>query len=205
MMTILEGPLAEKLAEPARKTVTQIAATFILLSPERRVAADMLPMLAYMADRLNAGRYGYRISRDRPYAGENGPRLVEMTWLIQGAIQYPGWEEMIAIRNGDATLLRPVDDDCLDELSVATVETINDTWRTFGHMTAEEFRTWAGGPDGLPEWKPNGVITFQAMLEATGMTPETAAHYVEEERIHQGVQATIQEAELSLDHGTLSR
>jgi len=204
-MTTIDGPLGDRLAEPARKIATQTATTFVLLSPDRRVEAAMLPMLAYMADRLNAERYGYRISRGDLYARKTGPVVLEMAWLVDGTTSYPGWSDMVRTQDGQATLLRPVDDDYLDELSVATVDTINSTWRTFGHMTADEFRVWAGGPDGLPEWKPDGIIPLQAMMEAAGMTPEIAAQCVEEERFHEGVETTFREANLGLDHGTLPR
>lgn len=131
-----------------------------------------LTKLVYLADRKNIEKFDFPITWDNFVSMDHGP-VDSITYDCINGMQdsADGWNEFVTDRQGyNVGLMRPVEDDDLDELSVAETGTLHEVWNQFGHMTKFQIRDWTH--ENCPEWEdPHGSsapIPFSRLLKFLG-------------------------------------
>lgn len=112
--------------------------------------------LLYLSDRNHMERFGFPITNDNYVSMPYGPVNSLSYNAMNGQIQADGWNEFIADKaNYEIALRNPVDDDDLDELSDAELETLGSVWEKFGAFDQWQIAEWTH--DNCPEWEdPDG-------------------------------------------------
>jgi uncharacterized phage-associated protein len=158
----------------------QIAAWF--LAQERGTMPHLkLMKLMYLAERESMEKHGFPMTGDRFVSMEHGPVLSRTLNHINGSIDSArdGWDSWISDKaNHTVGLVREVDPDAFDELSVADLNVLHSTWKKFGWMTKYQLRDFTHDPKNCPEWKdPNessAPISYETVFQAVGFSPEVA-------------------------------
>lgn len=131
-----------------------------------------LVKLVYLADRENLNRYEFPILNDQLVSMQHGPVNSATFDCINGSAQDDAdWDEFVNDRARHMVgVARAFDDDDLDELSEAELETLQHVWGEFGHMGKWEIRDWTHKH--VPEWEdPNGssyVIPYGRIFKYLG-------------------------------------
>lgn len=167
---------------------SQAASHFLSKCPDGAASVLKLMKLLYLADRQFLADFGVSITGDRMVSMPHGPVLSQTLDLMNGAGEavQGGWEEMIADRAGHTVSLRnaALARDDLDELSDMEIQTLDDVWARFGHMTASQLRNWTH--ENCREWQdPCGSslpIRARTLFEVLGFGEEQAAAMAE--RLH---------------------
>lgn len=115
-----------------------------------------LVKLIYIADREFMRECGFPITNDRHVSMDHGPANSLTLGLISGNSESENWSDLVAPREGyQVGLAREIEEDDLDELSEAELDTLEAVWGDFGHMGKWEIRDWTHL--NCPEWEdPNG-------------------------------------------------
>lgn len=186
-------------------TTAHVVAAFALQTPFRTVNAAMIPILAYMADRRHCASHGHPILHAERASTREGPINVAVA-VLAGRSETPAlhpdmraaWSSMLETRGGLVRVREGIGEDDLDELSVASRESIDATWREFGALTDIAFMAWSRAKAGhaddpLPEWDPAdlGPIGLEAMLIGTGMDATMAAECARQESDMRGVSLVL--------------
>ncbi|MFD1610855.1 Panacea domain-containing protein [Sphingomonas tabacisoli] len=131
-----------------------------------------LTKLLYLADRKNLQKYDFPITWDNLVSMDHGP-VNSITYDCINGMRAANedWEEFITDRAAYSVgITKPINVDQLDQLSDAEVETLEETWAEFGHMTKWQIRDWTHA--NCPEWEdPNGSsypIPFNRLLKFLG-------------------------------------
>jgi uncharacterized phage-associated protein len=149
------------------RKAAQIAAFF---AREQGGAINVLKLakLVYLADRRNMEKYDSPISGDNFVSMDHGPvNSITYNYINGMEDQRDSWAEFIADRSGyEVGLVRPVEDEDLDQLSRAEIGTLREVWAEFGKMDRFEIRDWTH--QNCPEWEdPQGSsapIAFERVL-----------------------------------------
>jgi uncharacterized phage-associated protein len=112
-----------------------------------------LTKLVYLADRLFMERYDAPLLDDELVSMDHGP-VNSMTYdCINGnQADRSDWNEFVTDRERYAIGVAPgITFERLDELSRADRQVLDETWRSFGHMTQWEIRDYTH--KNCPEWE----------------------------------------------------
>jgi uncharacterized phage-associated protein len=128
--------------------------------------------LLYLAERRSLAERHAPMLYDELFSLPNGPICSSALNGIDGRIHGEIWDEYVA-RNGNITVsMRGFSRDEFDEISDAEIETLEETWKQFGAMTASELRNWSH--ENCPEYTEVGMgnrlaISYREVLEAIGI------------------------------------
>lgn len=157
---------------------TAQAAAFMLYQAGGRLPLLKLMKLLYLAERESLREFGEPISSDNLVSTPHGPVLSVTLDMMNGwGGQTPDgrntWVEdradhAVALR--DPSMIRPPEQDLL-ELSNDDLETLQNIWLEFGHMSQFELLEYTHS-SACPEWlDPHGTshpIPVTRLLEAVG-------------------------------------
>jgi uncharacterized phage-associated protein len=157
----------------SEKRVSQMAA-YLLNKRGGRMAYIKLLKLLYLAEREAMAKWGESISGDRFVSMPHGPVLSQTYDLIKGhSGSQSFWNEIIQDEsNYEVSLKNSVHNDTFDELSIAELELLDETFQRYGHMS--RFQIIEYTHDHCPEWQdPNGSsypIKPESIFRALGKT-----------------------------------
>jgi len=119
-----------------------------------------LMKLLYLAERASLIKFGIPMTGDRLVSMPHGPVLSTTYDVIQGGTCSTdgGWDHWMSDRAGRMIALRSDRDASagnLDQLSPADISILQETWDSFGRMSAWQLREYTH--KNCPEWEdPNG-------------------------------------------------
>ena len=135
------------------RKAAQVSAFF---AREEKGSINVLKLvkLVYLANRAAMEKFDFPLFNDNLVSMDHGP-VNSLTYdYINGArLERDGWDEFLTGRAGYAVgLVNPslsIDD--LDELSVAELEVLDETWKNFGHLDKWSIRDYTHR--NCPEWE----------------------------------------------------
>ena len=135
--------------------VTQMAA-YLLKKGEGRMAYIKLIKLLYLTEREAMAKWGESISGDNFVSMPHGPVLSQTYDLIKGHAESNSWNQFIKDEaNYEVSLVQDFEVSDLDELSLAEIKIMDQTFEKFGHLSRFEIRDYTH--DHCSEWEnPNG-------------------------------------------------
>lgn len=130
---------------------------FFALKEHGQINVLKLAKLIYLADRNFMQKYDATMLSDRLVSMPHGPVNSMTLNHINGMVVDQNWDTYLAARAGYMLALSnpnlAVSD--LDELSVAEIEVLNETWNAVGHMGRFDLRDYTH--QHCPEWEdPKG-------------------------------------------------
>lgn len=165
-----------------------------------------LTKLVYLADRRNMEKFDSPISGDNFVSMDHGPvNSITYNYINGMEGQRDSWAEFIADRSGyQVGLVRPVEDEDLDQLSRAEIATLREVWAEFGKMDRFEIRDWTH--KNCPEWEdPQGSsapIAFERVLGF--LNKPNARELAEQIRAQRFVNAVFAECDGKLQEPVLA-
>lgn len=164
------------------RKAAQICAHFAVLNGGH-IEKLKLIKLVYLTEREFLHDHHLPMLFDELYSLPNGPICSSTLNGIDGIIHDEIWSDFIA-RNGNIVVaVRSLARDDLDELSDAEISAIQDTWNSFGRMTASQLVTYTH--NNCPEYTEvergsRLQISYADVLRALG-DPDDEAIAVEKE------------------------
>jgi uncharacterized phage-associated protein len=161
------------------KKASEAAVYFLLQSGGRMPALQLLALL-YLAERLSFQLHSEPLIGDCLVSLPHGPTLSITCRHMNGELDSTigGWDSWLALRVGndiglqDGVLRSQVDD--LLELSDSDLDTLEQTWTTFGHMSQHELLAYT--QENCSEWKNPGAlmipISHNDLFDALGFSQE---------------------------------
>jgi uncharacterized phage-associated protein len=166
------------------KKAAQVIAYFAIKSPTRSLDVIKAVKLVYLADRHSIGRWGAPILMERRVSMPHGPVNSETYAHINGEydLSRSGWSDYLESRANNVLAVTPETTVAkLEELSDADIESLDATWKRFGHMNKWDLRDWTHSKANVPEWEdPNGssvTIPLERIMTAVGV--QNASEQVE--------------------------
>ena len=166
------------------RKAAQVAAFFLLKSPNKRLEIVKLMKLLYLAERESIKRYHSPLLWDCMVSMPHGPVLSQTLDYINGHLESSpdGWEDWISDReNHEVSLKKDITEDDLTALSQADIELLNDIWQRFGHMSSWELRKWTH--KNCHEWEdPKGSafpIPYERLLKVLGFDQDTSKNIIQ--------------------------
>jgi len=145
--------------------------------------------LLYLAEREGLRRCGWFMSNDVLFSLPHGLILYDTLNLINRDIDNSEtWNQLISERKPDYTvsLERDIELEELDELSIADVEVLEDTWQKFGAKDEFWLSEYMQNPENCPEWENPGKsskpVSLNTVLISVGFSPEDARGILERMR-----------------------
>ena len=141
----------------ARKAA-QVTAFFVVRDGGSAPVLKLIKLI-YLSNRKHIEKFNFPIFYDCLVSMPHGPVNSMTLNFIDGAFKDAGWDQFIGGRQGyDVTVARTFDDDALDELSDAELESLNEVWSELGHMDRWVIRDYTHTH--CPVWEdPNGSST----------------------------------------------
>jgi uncharacterized phage-associated protein len=147
---------------------------FFALKDHGQINVLKLAKLIYLADRSFMAKYDCTMLNDKLVSMPHGPVNSMTLNHINGMIVDEVWEKFIADRERHMLALSnpkmSVND--LDELSAAEIQTLEETWKAFGHFQPFELRDYTH--QHCPEWEdPHGSsspIPYARLFKFLGKT-----------------------------------
>jgi len=174
----------------ARKAAQVVA--FFARAAGGKINVLKLTKLVYLADRLAMERFESPILKDKFVSMDHGPvNSITLNFINGLAEERQEWNELVTARYGHFVGLRNPRRELseVDELSMAEIKILAETWETFGYMNPFELRDYTHHH--CPEWEdPHGSsepIPVERIFKFLGK-PESATL------------AADLEAELTIDH-----
>jgi uncharacterized phage-associated protein len=133
-----------------------------------------LTKLVYLADRAFMQKYDAPLLDDELVSMDHGPvNSITYDCINGNQADRSDWNEFVADRAGYAIGIAPgITVERLDELSRADLQVLDETWRTFGHMTQFQVRDYTHKH--CPEWEdPRGSshpIPYERVFKFLGKT-----------------------------------
>lgn len=173
---------------------TAQAAAFLLHRAGGRLPLLKLMKLMYLAERESLRKFGEPITGDKLVSMPHGPVLSMTYEHMNGVLPSVdgGWSTWIEDRAGhdlalrDMSMIRTPEDDLL-ELSDDDLETLEETWHKFGHMSKFALVDYTHD-GGCPEWvDPHGssaAIPLERLFTALGFSKagvESAVQHLNEQ------------------------
>ena len=137
-----------------------------------------LMKLLYLSERTFIERHGFALLGDRLVSMDHGPVLSITLNYMQGYKKPDnGWDKWISSKKDHkVSLARKFKAHDLDLLSKATLEILEDVWRSYGHMGQWDICDYTH--EHCPEWQdPRGsslAITYEHLLRSLGYEKEKA-------------------------------
>jgi len=144
--------------------------------------------LLYLAERESLRRCGWFMSNDVLVSLPHGPILSNTLYLINGDIDNSEtWNQLISDKTDHTiSLKRDIQLEELDELSIADVEVLEDTWQKFGNKDQWELRDYTHDPKNCPEWENPGKgskpISLKTLLASVDFSPDEVKGILERMR-----------------------
>jgi len=133
-----------------------------------RIEKLKLIKLIYLAERLFIERYGQPMLYDELYSLKHGPICSSTLNGINGRLNDDYWDKYLTREGREVFSPKSLDVEHLDQLSRAEREAADDTFESFGWMTASEIRNYTH--KNCPEYQmvPDGrlPIDYRAVMEA---------------------------------------
>lgn len=165
-------------------------AAYLLLKRGGRMSHMKLIKLLYMADRESCDRSGFPMSGDTMVSLKYGPVLSSTLNILNGEPSSSGeWSHFISQKQDHQVgLVKSVQEDDLDELSVADKEILDFIWDKFGSMTRWDLVKYTHDENNCPEWedpkessKPIEVVKLFEALGNTKAEAKKKAQAIEEQ------------------------
>lgn len=167
------------------KKVAQVA-VYYSNKEGSKIPVLKLVKLIYLADRKHMQLTGFPITNDRFVSMPQGPVNSVAYNYINGEIADESWQQYMCQRSGNTvSAAARFEEEDLDELSDAEVETLSAVWDEFGGFDKWTIRNWTH--DNCPEWQdPNGSmydLPYERVYKFLGIEePKEQAKMIHEER-----------------------
>lgn len=157
------------------RKAAQICAYFVLKSNGHHpgvIEKLKLIKLVYLAERKYLADNLESMLLDELYSLPHGPICSSTLNGINGAIHHHIWDQFLAHNGNEVCAIKHFGRDDFDEVSDDEIDTLENVWTQFGHMTASQLRNWTH--ENCPEYTEVSPgrrleITYREILEALGV------------------------------------
>jgi uncharacterized phage-associated protein len=194
----------ESMTQPAKTTFDEKKAAevaFFFLSKAKASSKSVtklrLVKWVYLAERLSYQRYGEPLTGDRLFSMMHGPVPSSTLYLIEAPNQVNErkghWESVVQmtvdkgnrhqyLNLADRCCYRTTDD--LLTLSDSEIEILEETWDSYGSISAKALERLLHNPRNFPEWEwrpgdPSKAIHLERLLEVLGYDHAQTSYLIE--------------------------
>jgi uncharacterized phage-associated protein len=131
--------------------------------------------LVYLSERRFLGENHRPMLFDELFSLPHGPICSSTLNGIDGEIHGHIWDDFLARNGNEIVALKKFTRDDFDEISDVEIDTLEEVWTKFGHMTASQLRNYSH--DHCPEYTETTgriPISYREVLEALGASGEEA-------------------------------
>ena len=161
------------------KKAAQVVGFLVAKSPDKIISVLKVVKLVYLADRMSLQENGYPILEDSYVSMPYGPVNSQTLNCINGAVcdENSEWSDILRDREDHRISLQEGIVEDWDELSESEMETLEQVWANFGHMTKWQLVEWTHDRNNIPEWENPGRtskdIPIERIMQAVGIDART--------------------------------
>lgn len=154
----------------------QMAAWFLVRSPEKSMPHLKLIKLLYLTERTAIQQWGYPVLGDHLVSMHHGPVLSRtLNYMKKERPPYNGWTKWVSpVKNYKVSLAKDYEPEDLDLLSKATLDILAEVWYRFGRMDRKEIVVYV--LQNCREWETPQcsyiTITHERLLRILGHNEE---------------------------------